>query len=113
MFCSDGLGLHIVVARDVGLLEQKRNELPVWLGSFLFLRLHFKIRFAVLFKIAFSFSKRRIRVRVLNAERKISYCVQDDFTHFFQVFFSQGDNPKISLLQKVEERAPFACKKPV
>ena len=67
---------------------------------------------AVLFKIAFSFSRRRIRVRVLNAERKISCCVQDDFTRFFffQVFFSQGDNP-ISLLQKVEEMAPFACKK--
>ena len=42
---------------------------------------------AVLSKIAFSFSRRRIRVRVLNAERKISYCVQDDFTRFFQVFF--------------------------
>ena len=39
---------------------------------------------AVLSKIAFSFSRRRIRVRVLNAERKISYCVQDDFTRFFR-----------------------------
>ena len=39
---------------------------------------------AVLFKIAFSFSRRRIRVRVLNAERKISKCVQDDFTRFFK-----------------------------
>ena len=52
-------------------------------------------------------------MRALNAERKISYCVQDDFTRFFQVLFSQGDNPKISLLQKVEEMAPFACKKTV
>ena len=33
--------------------------------------------------------------------------------HVFQVFFSQGDNLKISLLQKVEEMAPFACKKRV
>ena len=33
---------------------------------------------------AFSFSRRRIRVRVLNAERKISCCVQDDFTRFFK-----------------------------
>ena len=30
---------------------------------------------------------------------------------FFQVFFSQGDNPKISLLKKVEELAYFAGKK--
>ena len=39
---------------------------------------------AVLFKIAFSFSRRRIPVRVLNAERKLSYWVQDDFTRFFK-----------------------------
>ena len=39
---------------------------------------------AVLFKIAFSFSRRRIQVRVLNAERKISKCVQDDFTRVFK-----------------------------
>ena len=47
-----------------------------------------------------------------NFKRKFSYCVQDDFTNF-QVFFSQGDNPKISLLQKVEEMASFAYKKTV
>ena len=35
------------------------------------------------------------------------------FYTFFQVFFSQEDNPKISLLQKVEEMAPFACTKTV
>ena len=35
---GSGLGLPIVVARDVGLLEKKRNELLVWLGGFLFLR---------------------------------------------------------------------------
>ena len=39
---------------------------------------------AVLSKIAFSFSWRRIRACVLNAERKISYCVQDDSTRFFK-----------------------------
>ena len=33
--------------------------------------------------------------------------------HVFPVFFSQGDNPKISPLQKVEEMASFACKKTV
>ena len=38
-FCRNSrLGLRIVVARDVDLLEHQRNKLPVWLGGFLFLR---------------------------------------------------------------------------
>ena len=32
----------------------------------------------------------------------------DENNEQVQAFFSQGDNPKISLLQKVEEMAPFA-----
>ena len=43
---------------------------------------------AVLIKIAFSSIRRRIRVRVLNEDRKVSYCVQGDFTRFFFKFSS-------------------------
>ena len=79
------LGLRIVVARDVDLLEQKRNELLFGSAVFFFCDSILKSVLAVLFQIAFSFSRRRIGVRVLNAERKISYCVQDDFTRFFKI----------------------------
>ena len=50
------LGLRIVVARDVVLLEQKRNELPVWLGGFLFLQQHFKNLFLQFFSKLLSLS---------------------------------------------------------
>ena len=63
-----------------------RRETSFLFGSavFFFCDSILKSVLAVLFKIAFSFSRRRIRVRVLNAERKISICVQDDFTRFFK-----------------------------
>ena len=54
------------------------------LAVFFFCDCILKSVLAVLCKIAFSFSRRRIRVRVLNAERKISYWMQDDFTRFFK-----------------------------
>ena len=89
-----------------------RRETSFLFGSavFFFCDSILKSVLAVLSKIAFSLSRRRIRVRVLNAERKISYCMQDNFTRFSS-FFSQGDNPKISLLQKVEEMALLLVRK--
>ena len=65
-----------------------RREMSFLFGSavFFFCDSILKSVLAVLFKIAFSSSRRRIRERVLSAERKISYCVQDDFTRFFKFF---------------------------
>ena len=54
---------------------------------------------AVLFKIAFSFSRRRIRVRVLNAERKNSYWVQDDFTRFSSFLQSRRQSENFTLVE--------------
>ena len=64
-----------------------RRETSSLFGSavFFFCDSILKSVLAVLSKIAFSFSRIRVRVRVLNAERKISYCVQDDF-HVFSSF---------------------------
>ena len=63
-----------------------RREMSLLFGSavFFFCGSIVKSALAVLFKIAFSFRRKRIRVRFLNAERKISYCLQDDFTRFFK-----------------------------
>ena len=63
-----------------------RRETSFLFGSavFFFCDSNLKSVLAVLSKTVFSFSRRRTRVRVLNAERKISYCVQDDFTRFFK-----------------------------
>ena len=52
---------------------------------------------AVLFKIAFSFSRRRIGVRVLNAERKISFWVQDGFTRFSSFLQSRRQSENFTL----------------
>ena len=107
------LGLCIVVPRDVGLLEQKRNELPVWLGGFLFLRQHFKICSCSSFQNCFLFQLEKDSSACAECRKKNFLLRAGRFCTFFQVFFSQGGNPKISLLQKVEEMAPFACKKTV
>ena len=63
-----------------------RREMSFLFGSavFFFFEHILKSVLAVLFKIDFSFSRRRIQVCVLSAERKIFYCVQDDFTRFFK-----------------------------
>ena len=81
------------------MLEQKRNEFPVCLGGFLFCDSILKSVLAVLFKIAFSFSRIRIRVRVLNAERKISYWVQDDFTRFSTFLQSRRQSENFTLAE--------------
>ena len=68
---------------------------------------------AVLFKIAFSFSRRRIRVRVLNAERKISYCVHDDFIRFFKFSSVKETIRKFHSCRKLKKWPLFAFKKTV
>ena len=62
---------------------------------------------AVLFKIAFSFSRRRIPVHVLNEEGKISFCVQDDFTRFFKFSSVKETIRKFHSCRKLKKNGPF------
>ena len=63
-----------------------RRKMSFLFGSMVFFSCDsiLKSALAVFFKIPFSFSRKRIRVRALNTERKISYCVQDEFTRFLK-----------------------------
>ena len=67
---------------------------------------------AVLLNIAFSFSRRRIRVRVLNAERKFSYCVQDDFTRSLKFSSVKETIQKFHSCRKLKKRLVRKRSKP-
>ena len=78
----------------------------------------YKSVLAVLFKIAFSCSWRRIQVSMLNAGRKLSCWVQDDFTRFFKFSsvketmgkFHSCRKLKKWLLLLVRKRCKLKCK---
>ena len=67
---------------------------------------------SVLFKSAFSFSRRRIRVRVLNAERKNSYRVQDEFTGFFKFSSVKETIRKFHSCRKLKKGPHLLVRKP-
>ena len=92
-----------------------RRETSFLFGSavFFFCDSILKSVLAVLSKIAFSCSSRRIRVRVLNAERKISYCVQDDITRFFKFSSVKETIRKFHSCRKLKKLLLLLVKKTV
>ena len=90
------------------------REISFLFGSavFFFCDSMWKSVLAVLFKIAFSFSSRRIRVRVLRAGRKISCCMQNDFTRFFEFSSVKETIRKFHSCRKLKKLILLLVRKP-